>query len=72
MAAVVAEGDLEEVAVGGSGLPRDVGRRVWCGRTPVLGVEAFADGVVEVLFPFLRHLGEIPHAVAVALGPAMA
>ena len=72
VAAVVAEGDLGEEAVGGGGLPRDVGRRVRRARLPVHGLQAFADRVAEVLCPFLRDLREVPHAPAVALGPAMA
>ena len=58
--------------MGGGGLPQDIGRWVRRARTAVLGVEAFADCVVEVLHPFLRDLGEILHALAVALGSAMA
>ena len=72
VAAVVAEGNLGEEAVGGGWLPRDVGRRVRRARLPVHGLQAFADRVAEVLCPFLRDLGEVPHALAVALGPAMA
>ena len=52
-AAVVAEGDLGEEAVGGRGLPRDVGRWVRRPRSSVLGVEPFADRVAEVLCPLL-------------------
>ena len=69
MAAVVAEGDLGEEAVGGGRLPRDVRRRVRCARPPVLGVEAFVDRVAEVLRPCLRDLAEVPHALAVAVPP---
>ena len=36
-------------AVGGGGLPRDVGRRVRCARRPVLGVKAMLDSVAQVL-----------------------
>ena len=72
MAAVVAEGDLREEAVGGRGLLRDVGLRVRRTGPPVFGVRAFADRVAEVLRPFLPDLGEVPHALAIALGPAMA
>ena len=72
MAAVVAEGDLREEAVGGRGLPRDVGRRVRRPGSPVLGLEPLADRVAEVLRPLLRDLGEVPHTLAVALGSAVA
>ena len=66
MGAVVAE------AMGGRGLPRDVGRKVRRPRSPVLGVEPLADRVAEVLRPLLRDLGEVPHTLAVALGTAVA
>ena len=72
MAAVVAEGNLGKEAVWGGGLPWDVGLRVRCASSLVFGVEALADCLVEVLRPFLRDLREVPHALAVALGPAMA
>ena len=72
MVAVVAEGDLREDAVGGRGLPRDVGYRVRRPRSPVLGVEPLADRVAEVLRPLLRDLREVPHTLAVALGSAVA
>ena len=72
MVAVVGEGDLAEEAVGGSRLPREVGRRVWHARSPVLGVQALADSMAEVLRPLLRDLGQVPHALAAALGSTMA
>ena len=54
---------------GAAGLPRDVGRQVRHPGSPVLGVEPLADRVAEVLHPLVRDLGEVPHALAVALGP---
>ena len=71
MAVVVVEGNLGKEALGGRGLPWDVGRRDRCARWPVFGVKALADCVVEVLRPFLRDVTEVPHALAVALGPTM-
>ena len=72
MAAVVAEGELGKEALGGGGLPWEVGLRVRCARSPVFGVQAPADCVAEVLRPFLRDLGQVPHALAVTVSPAMA
>ena len=71
VAAVVAEGDLGEEAVGCGGLRRNVGRWVRRARAPVLRVEAFTDRVADVLCLLIRELGEKPHALAVALGPAL-
>ena len=72
VAAVVAEGYLGEEALGDGGLAWGVGRWVRRARALVLEVESFADRVAEVLRPLLRDLGEIPHALAVALGTAVA
>ena len=71
MVAVVAKGDLREEAVGGGRLPRNVGCRGRHARLPVLGVHTVADNVAEVPRPFVRDLGDVPHAVAVALGPTV-
>ena len=56
----------------GGGLPQDLGRRIRRTTPPVLRVEAFGNRVAEVVRPFLRDLGEVPHTLAVALGAAMA
>ena len=70
--AVVAAGDLSEEAVGGRGLPRDVGRWVRVAGPLVLGVSTRADCVEEVFSALLRDLGEVPLALGVALGRAVA
>ena len=68
MAAIVAEGDFGNEAMGGGGLPRGVGRSVRGARALVLKVKSFADCVAEVLRALLLGLGEIHHALAVAHG----
>ena len=76
VAAVVADGDLgDEGGSGGGGGGRPAAGRRTLGprsRAPVLGVEPFADRMAEVLRPLLRDLGEILHALAAALGTAVA